>query len=672
MIRMNRIGVLVALVTMSLLVLVGLILAQPSSTEASGTGLSPEWTGIVMTRPTGITGNWVVGGLSFQADNNTHLDETHGTLNVGVCATVQYRMNAGSKIATEIASQESFKCDFGNPVQPMKVYSYVNQLPAGFPVTLTGEWVIGDVTYTAVMTTHFEQEYGPFAVGKCAGVAYITGTPPVAVDLETAPDWKCSGIPGWGQPRAVAFGVVQDFPPDLVGTWTVSGTVYTATASTSFEQEHGPFFVGGCVQVEFNPSNMVATEISTEEADKCAGQPAEQKFFGMIESIPTDTLGTWVIGGDSFLVITSTRLDQHHGPLVVGACVGVDYILSGTDKIATEIGAEEMFKCSTGTFTNVAIGKISSFPPALYGTWVITRNGGFTDTFETYTDTQFLQEHGSFATGVCVQIKYVIQDGVNQAVTIQTEEAEHCGAVRPPNLHGKSIVFATIDQFPTGTPPIGLWVIGGNPYSATSTTIFGEEHGPFAVGACVKALYSVVSDTNVLFQVQTKDPNKCIISGTHVFRAFGQIEAFPADLIGDWQVGGITYTTNISTEFRQEHGFFAVGAFVQVRYVLSGTARLARSIETQVAPGAGRRNIIGILQAHDMNDDWSPWVVSGVTYQSDPDIQVRLAGQSAAASASTVAIGQKVALNVYQAADGTLYVTSVSALSQVYLPMVMR
>jgi hypothetical protein len=495
----------------------------------------------------------------------------------------------------------------------------------------------------------------------------------LALDIETAPAFKCQGIPKGGIPHAVIHGILEVFPTSLVGTWTVSGTVYTATANTRFEQEHGPFFAGGCVRVMFDLTNQVAFEISTEEAWKCGGpKPAEHKFFGVISSIPTGTFGVWVIGGTSFVVTTTTELEHEHGPLAVGVCAGVEYTVSGTDNLAKEISSEEMFKCSTGTFTNVAIGRISSFPPGLFGTWVITRNAGLTDTFQADPNTEFEQEHGSFDVGVCVKVKYFTLEGVNRATEIGTEEAEHCGGRVPP-LPGMHIVFATIDQFPTGTPPIGLWVIGAVQYSATLQTHFVQNHGPFAVGACVKALYNVVSDTNVLHEVETKDAHKCVISGTQVFRGFGAIESFPADLIGEWRIGGISYTAGTTTTFEQEHGFFAVGAFVEVKYIVSGMARFALSIETHVAPHAGLDDVIGVLQAHDMNDDWSDWKVNGVTYKADPAIEVEDSGQAmATGQGPAVAVGQMVHLNFYRGADGTPYATSASSIRQIFLPVVFR
>ena len=58
-------------------------------------------------------------------------------------------------------------------------------------------------------------------------------------------------------------GIVMTFPEGLVGTWVVDTTTFTATENTRFEQEEGPFTVGGCVKVIYQTANMEAVEIST-------------------------------------------------------------------------------------------------------------------------------------------------------------------------------------------------------------------------------------------------------------------------------------------------------------------------------------------------------------------------------------------------------------------------
>lgn len=671
--RANRIGLLAVLVLASIVMV--LVVTRAPATQADGL----EWTGILTGRPAGLTGTWVIGGMSFEADSSTEFQQERGPLDVGVCAMARYYTSSGANVAIRISSLEAYKCETGGGGwgEHRVVVTYVNQLPAGFPGTMTGDWVIGGVTYTAVATTTFNDDDGPFAVGSCVQVEYVSDSNRVIHELETQHAYECASAAGGGVPHTEIYGVLEQFPPELVGAWMVGGIEYTATASTHFEQEHGPFFVGGCVQVKYDAGRM-AVEIGTAEARQCGEtEPAESTFYGVIGDIPAGNLGIWTIGGNSFVVTDTTQLKPDHGPLAVGVCVKVEYVLSGADKIANEISSEDAWKCTNGTFTNEALGTINSFPAGLYGTWVVTRSGGFTDTFEADVSTEFKQEHGSFAPGVCVKVKYYVQTGVNRAVEIETQEADDCHAGVPPALPGASKVIGAIDQLPPGTPPIGLWIIGGVPFSATAATEF--EDGPFAVSDCVKAKYAVISDTNLLRNVEKEDASRCVISSTTVFRSWGIVEAFPADLLGVWQVSGISYTTNISTEFEQKHGFFAVGAFVEVKYIVSGTDRIALSIETHVAPGAGRDVVLGVLEAHDSNDDWSPWRVNGITYTADSAIEVDTSSparaaslRSAATSGSGPVVGQLVLLNTYRGSDGVLYVTLVRRPYQLFLPVTIR
>jgi hypothetical protein len=672
MMRINRVGFLAVLVLASAAMI--LMAVQASATPADGL----EWTGILTSRPAGLTGTWVIGGMSFEADGSTEFEVVHGPLDVGVCAMARYYTGSGANVAIRISSLEAYKCATGGDGagEHRVVVTYVNQLPAGFPGTMTGDWIIGGVAYTAVATTTFNDDNGPFAVGSCVQVEYVSDSNRVIHELETRHAYECASGSG-GVPHTGIYGVLDQFPPELVGTWMVSGIGYTATAGTHFEQEHGPFFVGGCVRVKYD-AGRTAVEISTAEARKCGGaEPTESTFYGVIGAIPPGNLGIWTIDGNSFVVTTTTQLEPDHGPLAVGVCAEVEYTLSGADKVAAKISSEELWKCTNGTFTNQVLGTINSFPAGLYGTWVVTRSGGFTDTFEADVSTEFKQEHGSFAPGVCVKVKYYVQTGVNRAVEIETQEVDDCHAGVPPALPGASKMFGTVDQLPPGTPPIGLWIIGGAPFSATMATEF--ENGPFAVSDCVKARYSVVSDTNLLRSVEKQDASRCVISGATVFRSWGIVEAFPANLVGVWQVSGISYTTGISTEFEQRHGFFAVGAFVEVKYVVSGTDRIALSIETHVAPGAGRDVVLGTLEAHDSNDDWSPWRVNGITYTADSAIEVESSSstlvaslRSAAVSGARPVVGQPVLLNTYRGSDGALYVTLVQRPYQVFLPVTIR
>jgi hypothetical protein len=68
---------------------------------------------------------------------------------------------------------------------------------------------------------------------------------------------------------------------------------------------------------------------------------ADDDFHGIIENRPDVKAGTWVVGGRSVKVTDQTRLEEHNGPLSVGACAEVE-VERG---VAEEIESEPPYKC---------------------------------------------------------------------------------------------------------------------------------------------------------------------------------------------------------------------------------------------------------------------------------------------------------------------------------------
>ena len=48
------------------------------------------------------------------------------------------------------------------------------------------------------------------------------------------------------------------------------------------------------------------------------------RFYGWVESMPEGMLGTWIIGGQTFVAGPGTEFDEVDGPLKVGGCAKVD------------------------------------------------------------------------------------------------------------------------------------------------------------------------------------------------------------------------------------------------------------------------------------------------------------------------------------------------------------
>lgn len=656
----------------TLLVLLTLFLGLPLTAQADEDDL--EWQGLISQRPSGTTvGTWVVGGVTFEATATTQIDETDGPLVNEGCAEVDYIVIGATNQATKIDSEPAYKCngsddddddgDDGDDGDDddgssLKIYAVINSFPAA---PYIGTWTIGGVDYTADANTRFKQEDGSFAVGRCVEVEYVD-SPKRAIEIETEDSYKCDGD---GVPSDTSYqkmyGILDAFPADLVGTWTISGTTYTATATTEFEQEEGPFFVGRCVEVKYQNGTGQAVEISTEEAYQCSGSgdPVESKFYGIIQTVPADPQnGTWQIGGGSFISNASTELDEEDGALVAGTCAEVEFYEDPNgDRIATSIDSDEDYKCGDGSYTNKVYGRITTFPTGLYGTWVLD-NG---QSYESTAATQFEQDDGSFAIDVCVSLEYYLDGGVLKATKIETKD--DCGGGG--DLPGISKVYATVSNIDGTT-----WTIGGNEYQATDTT---EIEGTPQIDDCVEAKYSSSGGVRTLLKVDVEDDYKCQVSAddsTEQFKAYGVVEMLPTGgLTGTWQISGVTYEADSSTEFDQEYGAFAIGAYVEVKFTSAGGINTAAKIETQVAPGAGQETIFGSLDDRP-DDDWGDWIIGGTTYPADPAIEVDEADE-VAVSAAALLEGQRVVANGYRS-NGQTFITSVSAAQSVYLPLVVK
>jgi len=221
---------------------------------------------------------------------------------------------------------------------------------------------------------------------------------------------------------------------------------------------------------------------------------------------------------------------------------------------------------------------------------------------------------------------------------------------------------------------LGTWVIGGQEYQATESTRFEDEHNQFAPGACVKAKYVVLNGVKYLTKVEAEDAYKCQQTGgsDDEFKAYGAIEAFPGagtlgSLVGPWQISGVIYQTDSNTYFEQEHGFFALGAFVEVKYIISGTINIATKIETHVAPYGGTGTFMGTLtgMGDDNGDGWPDWEMDGSNViLTDHVIEFGSSGQPT--------IGDRVLLNTYRGVDGRLYATTAGVVRNVFMPIILR
>ncbi len=684
-----------------LIVVMIMALAVPLVAQADhGDDGAFDWKGTIDSRPAGVAGTWVIDGRVFQATDSTQIEEEFHALTVGSCAKVNYNIDGTTNIAVKIQDEDASHCGNtggggGDDSEHVSLYARLDAPP---PTDIhNGEWQIGGKVYTSDSNTAFDFSNGNPTTGTCVEIEYASATPTMLRALETESDYKCDSTGGDtppDQPMTQVYGVLDDFPAALVGTWVVSGTEYIADAGTRFEQEHGSFFNGVCVKVKFQTQNGEnhATEIDVVEAYHCGSggsEPVEEKLYALIDSVPasyTTAPATWTIGGAEFSSDpTTTEFKEEHGTFAAGVCAEVEFFTDNGTKVATKIATEEPYKCNTNTFTNKIYGKVVTAPDGLYGSWVISGTNTMTTTYNAGAYTTFEPNDSSaYPAGQCVKVVFFVENGVNKATKIEVENVDDCGGHNgggTPSLPGHSKVYALLESFPAGGSMLlgGEWVIGGETYTANAQTEYRTEHGDFAVNACVKAKYYV--DTNgdkILIEVETENPEKCQLPGSSddAFKGYGAIEAMPSvfNSPGTWVISGVAYQTTATTQYEQEHGFFSMGAFVEVVYQLVGGIKTALKIETHVAPGAGLGDVTGSLDGRpDLNGDgWDDWQVDGQDYYSDHAIEVDASLLDSSTGRVSAPSGTRVALNTYLGIDGKTYVTSATAVHQIYLPLVLR
>ena len=449
-----------------------------------------ELRGAITVIPDGGTGEWVIGGQTFTADASTELDVEDGPLVVDGCAEVKYEDTGSALYAHEIDSEPAGDCDDDggggdDGDDDVKRHGLVDSAPAG---GREGEWTIGGIVYLANSSTEFETEHGPLAVGACVEVESDGATPATAKKIETEHQYRCTGT-GAEPPKAETYGVVSAFPADLIGTWMIGGMQFEADANTEFEQEHGPFEVGGTVKVHFyTDENDVhhALEIeskfgSGDDEDDVDDQRGEEGHaFGIIDGLPAGNtlLGQWSIGGIAYEVDASTDLEAEHSPFAVGARVRVEYhTKEGGLRVADEIE-------TTGDDGEVRdpghtklLGFVEQMPPSGFlGVWKIAGAE-----FVVNESSVLEEEHGLFGVGSYVEVEYSISAPGRVVHEMKTHVPPSAGDdTRLGVITGMESAMQASEIEQTGS---SQWTIGGVSYTVTTATRLVDGASDLAIGS---------------------------------------------------------------------------------------------------------------------------------------------------------------------------------------------
>jgi hypothetical protein len=455
----------------------------------------PEWYGLLESRPSGVAGEWVVGGRTFTATSATVVEQEHGTLQIGVCTEVKYRVIASGYQAIKISSEEHHKCNGSDDDDDDDVerYARIESMPSN---GLIGDWTIGGIHYTADTNTRFKQEYGKFAVGACVELEHRRDST-LLIELSTERDYKCSGDDDDDISHGELYGIINSFPSGLIGEWVIGGMSFMADNTTQFKQEHGVFDEGVLVEVKFYTDNNGVHHIlqietkgrddDDEDDDDHSYQNYRGHAYGIVESMPSNGLiGDWIVSGFVYTANAATRFEEDDGTFAVGARVKVKYVLNANnERVALKIETTD----DDGGVEQPSHFKMYGFVQqkptnSFNGQWVI---GGVS--FIADQNTQFKEQHGLLVIGAYVEVEYIIESGVNYIYKLETHVPPGAGA----NLH-----VGQIEEI-GGTQAAGVlnatpWKISGQTFLVTSATDLNDLNSALTIGST--ALVNSYTDAN--------------------------------------------------------------------------------------------------------------------------------------------------------------------------------
>jgi hypothetical protein len=275
-------------------------------------------------------------------------------------------------------------------------------------------------------------------------------------------------------------------------------------------------------------------------------------------------------------------------------------------------------------------GRVDSLPAGLVGDWVIDGV-----TYTATASTEFKPEHGAFAVGACVKVHTTTATAPFTIREIETEQAFRCGGDDDDDTNAEGELFGVLQSFPAGL--LGEWNIGGMTFVADATTEFEQENGAFAVGVTVEVHFFIGTDgLNHAREIETKfanDDDGNDDDGNGSFEgaeghAFGVAETFPADLVGEWTIGGVIYIANAQTRFEQEDGAFATGVRVKVEYFLDAQGqRIAQKIETTNDDGGAsdgdHATLFGFVNQMPPDGFSGQWLIDNIAFVADTNTQFK-------------------------------------------------
>jgi hypothetical protein len=237
---------------------------EVESGPMSGEGGFIEYRGRVDSLPpTGLVGEWVVGGRTVFVDASTEIKQKQGRVRVRSLVEVYGNQRPGGSID---ASRIEVKADTTANTRYVRFYGTVEQVPSS---GLAGEWLVGDWTVHVAMAAIVDQEHGAASAGAYAEV--VGNRRPDGTIDATRIEIKV-GTGAGGTSGYIEFqGTVESLPASgIAGDWVVSGRTVHVPSGVRLREKGGPVGLGVRVEVEGNQradQSVDATKIDTKSTE---------------------------------------------------------------------------------------------------------------------------------------------------------------------------------------------------------------------------------------------------------------------------------------------------------------------------------------------------------------------------------------------------------------------
>ena len=322
-----------------------------------------------------------------------------------------------------------------------------------------------------------------------------------------------------------------------------------------------------------------------------------------------------------------------------------------------------MFGFSVGTAALVSdenetkfTGIIESLPNTVgfIGDWRVDGR-----TVHVTSATRIEQEDGPVAVGARVKVEGMTRaDNSIDATEIEVKTGNDDGDDDDDD-NDQPEFKGTIQSLPGTAGFIGDWIVGGRTIHVSSSTRIEAEDGPVAVGAFVEIEGTVRADGSMDATKIEVESNVNNDDGRDELK--GTIESLPAGqgFVGDWRVSGRTVHVTPSTNLKQKHGAFVVGARVEVKGTMRADGSIdATRIEVKSASsgpgGEGQKvNLKGMIQGLPSGTGLiGAWTVDNRTVHVTASTKLKT-------EHGNFAVGVKVKVKGLQLADGSIVATKI-------------